>query len=539
MEGKWLPLINSFAEVDTSPTRDMVEQLTFLYKAARALSSSLNTAEVLHMLMRLTQQYFRPAAVSVALVKADGSLVFEAASGESARQILGMRLPKGRGIVGWVAERGEPLWVPCVRSDERHYRGADEETGFQTKSIYAMPVRVKDQTLAVLELINPDPDKRWDESPKVLSALASLAAPAIRNANLFEQVQQAEQRYQRLFELNLDPIVILNVAGEMLHCNRAAQRLFEPLALCAGQTCLDVLGLSKARFDNIRQSLSEGHVSTWELDVMTSQTESRIFEINMIYLPDYTVEGAYQWLAHDITDRVELDRLRKEWANMLVHDLRAPLNIVLNSVELVQTAWREKDATMPLNRILEITERNVKRLEHLIDNILDMDKIEAGEKLLRITGINIPDMVREVLEIIEPASSSRGQILRTEVPEDLPFMQGDLDVMRRVLINLLENAVKFTSKGGTVSLTVQATDREFLFNVTDTGRGISPQDAEHVFELFYRGKDKYRHNQKIKGSGIGLAFCKLAVEAHGGKIWVESDLGAGSSFTFSIPRREV
>ncbi len=547
-------------------TAKAIQQLTFLYRAARALSSNLNTKKVLQMLMHLTRQYLQPDAVSVALVKPDGALVFEAASGESAQQTLGLRLQPGAGVAGWVAQHGEPLWVPHVHDDTRHYKDADEETGFETQSIYAMPIKMGEQTLAVLELVNPGSDIQQEETRKVLQALASLAAPAIHNANLFEQVQRAEKRYQQLFELNLDPIVILDHEGNMLHHNQAVQQMFNTASLRSGQPCLEALGMSQERFAEIKTRLTETNIVTWEMEIATGTavdaatasssledsrntyvhaSESRIFEVRMTYLADYIAsdyiaggydpsEGAYQWLAHDITDRVELDRLRKEWASMLVHDLRAPLNIILNSLELVYSAWREKDTTIPFERIFDITQRNISRLEQLIDNILDMEKIEAGEMLVRAVDLDIPTLIQEVQEVINPLVASRTQTLRFEVPESFPLIMGDPDILRRVLTNLLENAAKFTPRNGVITLSITVNEDNIRFSVTDTGRGIQTEDTEHVFEIFYRGK---KQEQGIKGSGIGLAFCKQAVEAHGGKIWVESKPGEGSTFIFTIPRQ--
>ncbi len=555
-------------------TARAIQQLTFLYRAARALSSNLNTKKVLQMLMHLTHQYLRPDAVSVALVKPDGTLVFEAASGKRAQQTLGLRLQPGKGVAGWVAQHGEPLWVPHVHDDTRHYKEADEETGFKTQSIYAMPIKMGERTLAVLELVNPGSDIQQEETRKVLQALASLAAPAIHNANLFEQVQRAEKRYQQLFELNLDPIVILDHEGNLLHHNQAVQQMLNISNLRSGQPCLKILGMSQERFAEIKTRLTKENIVTWEMEIAADTeiappmatsppadytdvppNERRIFEIRMTYLADYisadysgdyisgkqdasggqsASEGAYQWLAHDITDRVELDRLRKEWASMLVHDLRAPLNIILNSLELVYSAWKEKDTTIPFERIFDITQRNINRLEQLIDNILDMEKIEAGEKLAYAVDIDVPTLVQEVQEVITPLVASRSQTLHYEVPDRLPPMRGDPDMLRRVLINLLENAAKFTPRNGMITLSVTVDEDNFRFSVTDTGKGIQTEEAKHVFEIFYRGKGQ---EQRVKGSGIGLAFCKQAVEAHNGKIWVESRPEGGSTFIFTIPRR--
>jgi signal transduction histidine kinase len=510
----------------------------FLYQAALTISATLDTDEVLQRLMRLAQHYFQADAVSVALVEPEGSLVFRAASGKSAQQIVGLRMEPGSGIVGWVAARGEPLWVPNVYEDERFYRGADDQTGFTTTAIYAVPVKLGGQTVAVLELVNPLPETDLEEAEAVLTALASLAAPAIQNARLFEKMRQAEARYQGLFQRNLDPIVILSAEGEVLELNEAARKL---LACCPNgdaDSGLAKLSLTPERFEALKEEVAEQEVATWELDLRTHDDELHHLEATLSYLPHYTScidRDAYRWMAHDVTDRVVLEEMRQNLSSMIVHDLRLPLGSIINCIELTMTAWREQDGTIPVEQVLEIGLRSAHRMERLISNILDTARLRAKERTLSVSMIDVPTLAMEALEMIQPAAHRRRQTLRAEIPANLPPMQGDPDILRRVLLNLLNNAVKYTQDGGAITFSVEVDDDEhdgFLFAVSDDGPGISHEDQLHLFELFYRGEGR-----RVRGAGMGLAFCQLAVEAHGGSIWVESEEGEGSTFYFTIPRQ--
>lgn len=510
---------------------------TFLYEAALTISAKLDTNEVLQQLMSLTHQYFKPDAASVALVNPDGTLVFRAASGESAQQILGMEMPRGAGIVGWVAENGQQLWVPNVYRDARFYPNADEQTGFKTSAILAVPVRMGDQTLAVVEMINPGPDTDLQEAQDTITALASLAAPAIQNARLFEQVQRAEARYQSLFEQNLDPIIILDPRGNFLEVNRAAQKLL-PLTRPEGDTTpvprtdLEQLALTPAQYDALKARIDDEGVITWEITTRTADADKRTLQVYFSYLPHYLPGGAYQWLAHDVTDRVALDEMREQLSHMIVHDLRVPLGNITNTLELVLTAWREKDVSVPFEQVLEIGLRSAHRMERLISNILDARRLTT-HKTLTVSTIRIPDMVADVIEVIQPSIRRRRHTLIRRIQDNLPPMQGDLDLLRRVLLNLLDNAAKYTPDGGAITLSVQADEQSFHFAVSDNGPGIAPEDQVHLFEMFYRARTQQQHG----GAGIGLAFCKLAVEAHGGKIDMRSEPGKGSTFAFSIPRQ--
>lgn len=518
------------ADTTSNRTRAL-ERLSFLYEAARTLSTTLDTDEILQQLMNLTHQYFQPDAVSVALVQDDGSLIFQAASGEAADQVLGMQLPPGTGIIGWVAKHQHPLWVPAVNQDTRFCQDVDQQTGFTTQAIYAEPVLQGGRSVAVLEMLNPAEDMELQETQAVMSALASLAAPAIRNAALFEQVSNAEERYQRLFELNLDPVIILDAAGRLLDFNEAAQRLCLLSSQEKADFCLNTLGLTAQTFEKLKTSLKTQQTVSWELTLTASDGQKHILETYLARLPHHTPNGAYQWLAHDITDQVELVEMREQFSHMIVHDLRNPLSNIVSSIELISNARYEKDTTMPIDQLLLIALRSAHRMDRLISTILDTARMRSGETTLSVTTIDIPTLVQEIRETIEPSLQHRHQTFHQHIVE-CPTLQGDANLLRRTLTNLLDNAIKFTPIRGSINLHVTRDNEACYFSVSDTGPGIAEEERERIFDLYVRG----RGSQKMPGAGMGLAFCKLVVEAHGGRIWVESQPDTGATFIFTIPR---
>lgn len=514
-------------------TREALARRSFLYEAARTLSATLDADEIPQMLLNLIHQHFQPDAVSVALVESDGTLAFQAASGGAADQVRGLRLPAGTGIVGWVARTGEPLWVPDVNKDPRYYHGVDQQTGFKTQSIYAMPVKIGQTTLAVLEMINPSFGLDHAEAREVMAALAALAASAIRNARLFSQARLAEERYQRLFEFNLDPVIVMDEVGRLLDLNRAARTLFQLSKKATGASCLVTLGLTPERFAELKHTLLTEASVAWEVRFTGSDGTTRTLEVHLTRLPSYTTTmAAYQWLAHDVTDRVVLEEMRSQLSNMIVHDLRNPLNNISSSFDLLKSAWEQQDTTIPVQDLIRIAERSIRRMEQLISSILDIASLSAGEKLVSPTSITVSELVVEVADILQPTLVARRLTLIRQIPDNLPMLQGDPDMLRRVITNLLDNAIKFTPAGGTIALKVTADQAVFHFIIADTGPGIPPEDRQRIFDPFVR----LENHRTVKGSGLGLAFCKLAVEAHGGKIWVESQPGEGSQFIFTIPR---
>lgn len=516
-------------------TRNTLERLSFLYAAARTLATTLETQDIIQMLMDLPHKRFRPDAVSVATVEPDGTLVFRAASGEAAEQILGLRLPPGTGVLGWVAEHGEQIWIPDVRQDRRFYKGVDSETGFTTQAIYAVPIRAADKTIAILEMINPSPEVKIAETQELLTALAALAAPAIQNAQLFEKIRLAEERYQRLFDQNLDPILILNESGCIVEANHAAYRLLNLPIGRKRENCLTFLQLTDERFTEFKTLLAAQAVVTWETSFTDAQGTARALEIHMSVLRHYTPEQTYLWLGHDITDRVALEETRQQLSNMIVHDLRNPLSSILNSLELIRNAWHERDLTLPMDQLLEISLRGAHRMDRLIDTILDTARLGSGEKTLSIEVIDMSELANEVAENMQTAFTKRRQVFQSAIPESLPPTLGDQDLLRRVMTNLLDNAIKFTPTGGSISIALEMEKDAFRFSVSDSGPGIPEEEHLRIFEPFVRGQSQ--ETKRTAGAGLGLAFCKLAVEAHGGQIWVESSPEKDTTFTFTLPYR--
>ena len=166
-----------------------------------------------------------------------------------------------------------------------------------------------------------------------------------------------------------------------------------------------------------------------------------------------------------------------------------------------------------------------------MSDILDVARLQSNQRTLAVAEIDVVDMVREAVEAVTSTANRHGHTISVDMPPDLPALDGDPDLLTRILVNLLSNAVKYVQDGGRIAVGVQADDEVFRFSVIDNGPGIPPESQDDVFELFSRGQSK-----RVSGAGIGLAFCKLAVNAHGGRIWVESELGAGCSFYFTIPR---
>jgi two-component system, sensor histidine kinase and response regulator len=222
----------------------------------------------------------------------------------------------------------------------------------------------------------------------------------------------------------------------------------------------------------------------------------------------------------------EVEKLRDDMRNMIVHDLRTPLTAVIVGVEMLE----KDDALNEMqHEIVSIAAGGGKTLLGMINDLLDVEKMEAGSSQLHYEELSVATLVTVALDQVASLAMDGHNTLVTEIASGLPLFPGDANKLSRTLVNLIGNAIKFT-RGGTVTITVSQDEQESLcFAIRDTGEGIPPEAFDRIFEKFGQ-----LDSRKV-GTGLGLAFCKLAVEAHGGHIQVESTPGAGSTFSFTIP----
>ncbi len=258
--------------------------------------------------------------------------------------------------------------------------------------------------------------------------------------------------------------------------------------------------------------------------------------LERILTPVRSREGAITgWLLlfHDLTETLRAERLREELINMLVHDLRAPLAVIRGCLELLEASLPgEQDAQIA--HIMDMAQRNVEQLFGMVDTLLDIYRLESGRLTILPTPTTAQDLLQEVVESMRGAAESASITLTLDVAPDLPLLLVDQELMRRVFRNLVDNAIKFTPNEGKVHVwaRLSETGQEVELGVSDTGPGIPPEAQARLFKKFEQVISK---QGRRRGTGLGLPFCKLAVEAHGGNIRVESEPGAGATFIVTLP----
>jgi signal transduction histidine kinase len=222
-----------------------------------------------------------------------------------------------------------------------------------------------------------------------------------------------------------------------------------------------------------------------------------------------------------------LARTREEVLGVVAHDLRNPLNVI---VGVTQILLKERLSAPRRKMLLGVTTRAVQQMNRLIGDLLDTVRLQSGRLVLDMEEVFVDEIVRQATETFRPTADARRIHLETVSPDRGTIVHADPLRVSQIVGNLMGNALKFTPELGTVSLRAAPQGTQVVFLVVDSGPGISPADIEHLFDSFWQARQNDR-----RGVGLGLAIAKGLVEAHGGKIWVESTLGAGSTFSFTLP----
>jgi two-component system sensor histidine kinase KdpD len=225
--------------------------------------------------------------------------------------------------------------------------------------------------------------------------------------------------------------------------------------------------------------------------------------------------------------RVETEQLRNSLLSSVSHDLRTPLAVVTGATSALLDEHGPKDEAVRRD-LLQTAHEEALRLNRLVRNLLDMTRLEAGALKVHKEPQSIEEVVGAALDRME--DRLRGRDIRTSIPDDLPLVAFDPSLIEQVLINLLENATKYTPAGSPIDLAARLQDGEVVVELADRGPGVRPQDAERVFDKFYRAREG-----EGGGVGLGLTICRGIVSAHGGRIWVEDRPGGGASFRFTLP----
>ncbi len=546
--------VTSFRITENAQRR--TAELATLNDIAAVVTSSLNTREVYHLVMEKINEYFRVDAGSLLMLDEEtDELVFVMTLEAGEEKLFGVRIPRGQGIVWSVAESQQPDIVNDVQNDPRFFPDVSDSVGYEVKTLLCVPIVVKGRTIGVIELLNKRDGLFTEEEAERLARMAATIGVAIENARLFQTVTTVRDRFEAILNSTNDGILMADMRGVVVTANPEAAALLQMRReALIGRPLEELLNDLNRRATAITTPswLNDGNSGETVVELEFAGPRRRVVRHYM--LPVRETSGAEIGrlaLFQDISKERELAQLREDYTGMLVHDLRAPLTAIMNGIMMVKRGLGGP-TTEQQQELLGIAHQGSQTMLQMVNTLLDIARMEEGRLSLNAEPLSPYALVDQTLDRLRVSAQDQRVRLVQELAVGLPLIEADREKLVRVLQNLLDNAIKFSPQGSTVTLGanfVRLTDQEsvdqqqlplrlppldpadwLIFWVRDQGPGIPPQFHARIFEKFGQVRGR-----KVRGTGLGLTFCKLAVEAHGGTIWLESAEGAGSTFALALP----
>ncbi len=575
-------------------TQERAHQLTTLNEITRQLTSTLELNPLLQNILENAVGILNCEAGSLLLVDDQtDELVFRVTVGPVASNLIGKRLARGTGIVGRAVETRKPV-IENEEQTSNRFNGVDQQTGFVSRSLLAVPLQAKDRVIGVVEVIN-----RRDGLPFVqndqtlLTAFAGQAAVAIENARLYTLTDQelasrveelsvmqridrelnASLEMDRAMRITLDWALrqsgaeagLIGILEETQLRVMSQQGLDEQMESWPDQVMKIELPSMKAAVETgLPQNVEVAVEASKNKLLMASQTQMVIpirrettvigllylestsgSQVDIDFLTRLTDHAAIAISNAQLYSEVQRANLAKsDFVSFVAHELKNPMTSIKGYTELLASGAVGQITEMQTN-FLGTIKSNVERMSTLVSDLNDNSKIEAGRLRLEFKATQAADLVDEVIRTFKRQLEDKKQTLELSIPPKLPAMWSDRIRVGQVLTNLVSNAFKYTPEGGAIQVGVEESPnhwdpdgapRVIHLWVKDSGIGMTPEDQQKIFQKFFRSDDPKA--REVPGTGLGLNITKSLVEMQGGKIWFESQYRHGTSFHFTVPVAE-
>lgn len=556
----------------TRELQDEKDRLATIHQISVEVSSTLDLDSLLETSLQILADITRAERASIMLVEQDGSLLVT-------RKVLGVegdpqnyvRFPIGSGIAGWVAQYRKGVIIDDVSKDERWVAAPGMSVRRREGAMTAVPLVVQGEVLGVLSLSHNQKGFFTEGHLRLLNASAGSIAIGVNNANLFQMISaEAERRYelldrqekassqiQAILQSLSDGVIVCDLEGDVLTINPAAAEI---LARNVDDMQLWSLNLHEIIARYMGNRAHELPLRDLLHRPMSRDDQPRIFESTLkvgvrtiafllgpVLKENGELLGALLML-RDMTREVEADRLKTEFIGTMSHELRTPMTAIKGFTQLLSMG-----GLGPLNEtqreFVTTIYNNTERMIALINDVLDITKIEAGSADIEWRSLHLAEAISGVVAELKNLAAERNHELNISIPPGLPLVRADAHRLHQILYNLLINAIKYTPKGGQIWVTAHETSIDALpeeirdqvphgqrytqLSVRDTGVGIAEEDLPRVFDRFYRTENTLKI--EAGGTGLGLSLARPLIELLGGKIWVQSTLGAGSTFSIILP----
>ncbi|NOX63923.1 MAG: GAF domain-containing protein [Chloroflexi bacterium] len=504
-------------------------QLEALLAISRALTSRLELPSLLRTILAYAAEMVQAEAGFVALTTRDGRL----------RLAVGYGLPSRvfEALAPYLAQIDvrENLWNEAELRKQLEI--ASEGSQYPLNQVIALPLMLEDEEVVGGIFLFRSGSRGFTAGDRtLLRDFADQAAIAVRNARQVEQLREAKARVEAIIENSPNGVMILDPHLRVETINRALSDLVGVSPEEArGKRCSEVLKLENVTGEHLclEQGSPPPPTGIWYGEGDIVRPGHKRVTVGATYSPLFDRYGNLANIIVTLTDITryrEAEELKSTFISVISHELKTPVSLIKG---YASTLARE-DA--PLNKELvresaRIIEEESDRLNELINNLLDASRIQAGALTLDMEPISIVRVARTAIERYRTQTDKHRFLL--DFPPDLPLVLGDEKRLRQVFDNLIHNAIKYSPNGGVIRVGARKEDDSVVVFVSDEGIGIPLEEQENIFERFYRIDSSLRRS--AQGAGLGLFLVKAIIEAHGGRIWLDSEPDQGTTFYFSLP----
>jgi signal transduction histidine kinase/HAMP domain-containing protein len=509
-----------------------------LFEVLRATAGNTDAETVARAAVRTIAQFANWPGVAIALQ--DGTHWVVSAAAGLCLPATGLRLPLEQGAIGGLFATGQTQFIPNLEASPAYIIGPPN-----VRSLVIVPLRRGQRILGALDL-ESDQVGAFNVSDVIFAeSLAEAVTLALEEARLFRTINSDRSQLQALIEASRDGVLLIGRNLKILFINTLALQILrltgrpedwigQPLRRLLMAVRPYAPALVKITLAELRR------LQTGETQPGEGEQDLLARAIHWQNLPVMTDAGPLGRLLvlRDVTEERLLEKMRDDLTHTMVHDLRNPLAGIFTSLQLLDEEPCNLSEDQRL--VLDIAQNSAARMLDLINNILALSHLESGRMPLKHSRVSPVSLIAEALKAQSPLAGEKQLHLESEVGPDTPPVWIDVRLVDRILQNLIGNAIKFTPPGGQIKVIAYPRDPEpdghpkteeaaLFLSVSDTGPGIPEELRGRLFQKFATGP------QLERGSGLGLAYCKLAVEAHGGRIWFESRVDQGTTFFFTLP----
>jgi PAS domain S-box-containing protein len=511
-----------------------LRQRDYLLQISRAMTSELDLTEVLRLIVRNAVEMLDGQGGFIALRQPDGSYWVRVSYGLPL-ELLHLFTPLLTEVPLLTESRDLTRWaIPQLRTKLGLVAAV-----VGLRQVVALPLRKGWDLIGIIYIFRASEVDFSANDRQILASFADQAAIAVHNAGLYQELQEEKQRLDAIIQHAADGVMILDPECRIHVFNHTLEEMTGRAADQAiGHLCGEVMALKGQRGSSICRDLcplrSEPMAESLYVEGDIQHEDGEAITVGITYSPLLNDQGELVNIianVHDITRFREAEEMKSTFISIISHELKTPVSLIkgyAGTLRREDANWDE--AT--LQQSLAVIEEESDRLNDLIDNLLEASRLQAGGFEIKKEEMRLDRLAERVVEKFRP--QTKGHLLVTDFPPDFPTVQADYDRMEQVFSNLISNALKYSSEGGTIKVQGWEEGEWVGVAVSDEGIGIAARDQTRIFDRFYRAEEAM--TSKTKGAGLGLYLVRAVIEAHGGRIWVQSEKGHGASFIFALPR---